>query len=172
MTGENGEAVTTAEVMQALSLATGQWVWTFAVITDRRHGTRGLTKGTTVGRVVADTLPKLLRDVATFAEQATGQGSGSEIPVNTARQRLLDLLDRLGIDGAGWHSVREILTDERDRALARVEELETVALDLQRRLYGERERADAAEARLHDVAAVGSPPEPQCLSSGLRGGTA
>lgn len=76
-------------------------------------------------------------------DQATGQGAGSEIPVNAARQVLNDRLDRLGIDGCGWHSEREILTDERDRALAKVEELEETILDLHHRLDYERRRADS-----------------------------
>lgn len=77
-------------------------------------------------------------------DQATGKGSGSEIPVNAARTELLHLLDRLGIDGGGWHSEREILA-------AKVEELEAKILDLCHRLEQERERADAAMARVDDL---------------------
>lgn len=65
------EPITTADVMQVLSLSGGGG-YGFKVVTDRRVSKSGLTKGKSAGMVVADTLPELLRHVANFAEQNGG----------------------------------------------------------------------------------------------------
>lgn len=70
-------------------------------------------------------------------DSATGKAVGSEIPVIAARKELLHRLDGLGIDGGGWHSERERLNN--------------VISDLNDRLEQERERADAAMARVDDL---------------------
>lgn len=61
---------TTAEITEALNLRTGQKIWMFTIWTDRKESARGgLTKGKKAGSLVGDSVPQLLRSVASLVEQ-------------------------------------------------------------------------------------------------------